>query len=251
MTDHRRRSERKKHSNRGSSLASLNITKLLSADQTAFKQCRTHGAYVKNFAGHMKIQMGFFGRWKQCFFTLQGVELTMAEDEGYPALRSDTIAYVVILREKEDMLEFHMKSKKIWKTQCISRDIANAWFSAVDDSIGRVSYDLTRYFKSCDKRQIPTIMCGWLSEMDGKRVVARYFYVLRHLTLSVAPNIDITPEVYDVVTGLTAAAQDGAMKFMFESRPPLILRSDSPELLQIWHVVVRTCMNEPRRAIYG
>ncbi|KAH9091101.1 hypothetical protein Ae201684P_006502 [Aphanomyces euteiches] len=230
MTDHRRRSERKKHSNRGSSLASLNITKLLSADQTAFKQWASLVG-GSNASSHCKV---LSSRWPKTKAILL-----------FEATRLPTFP------EKEDMLEFHMKSKKIWKTQCISRDIANAWFSAVDDSIGRVSYDLTRYFKSCDKRQIPTIMCGWLSEMDGKRVVARYFYVLRHLTLSVAPNIDITPEVYDVVTGLTAAAQDGAMKFMFESRPPLILRSDSPELLQIWHVVVRTCMNEPRRAIYG
>ncbi|KAF0697515.1 Aste57867_11825 [Aphanomyces stellatus] len=232
-------------------MVSLNAASLLSANQTAFKQCRTHGSFIKNFSGYMKIQAGFFGMWKMGFFTLQGIELAYAEDEGLPVLRSDIIAYVVPVKGKQTQLEFHMKSKKVWKTDCASEDIAGAWFAAVDDCMARLTYGIDRYLRSCEKKQTQSIMCGWLSHMDGKRVISRYFYILRHLTLSIAPNVDVLPEHYDVVTGLTAADLDGAMQLRFESQPMMVLRCDSVELLRLWHLIVRTCMNEPTRATFN
>ncbi|RHY14471.1 hypothetical protein DYB25_006025 [Aphanomyces astaci] len=184
-------------------MASLNTARLLSPNQNDFKQCRTHGAFHKNFAGYMKIQTGFFGMWKVCFFTLQGIELTIAEDEGLPAARCDTIA-------------------------------------------------LDRYLRSCEKRQTPTVLCGWLSQLDAKgKVMGRYFYVLRHLTVSMAPNVDVLPEVYDVVTDATAAGADGAMELRFQTQPSMVLRFDSVELLRVWHAVLHTCMKEPSRALFG
>ncbi|KAF0718310.1 hypothetical protein AaE_010673 [Aphanomyces astaci] len=248
----RRREMSKKIPYRQSSMASLNTARLLSPNQNDFKQCRTHGAFHKNFAGYMKFQTGFFGMWKVCFFTLQGIELTIAEDEGLPAARCDTIAYVSASRGKPTLLQFHMKSKKVWKTQCISTDIANAWFSAVEDCMSRLSYSLDRYLRSCEKRQTPTVLCGWLSQLDAKgKVMGRYFYVLRHLTVSMAPNVDVLPEVYDVVTDATAAGADGAMELRFQTQPSMVLRFDSVELLRVWHAVLHTCMKEPSRALFG
>ncbi|RHY31764.1 hypothetical protein DYB32_003178 [Aphanomyces invadans] len=248
----RRREMAKKVSRRQSSLASMSTTRLLSANQNDFKQSCTHGAFHKNFAGYMTIQTGFFGTWKTCFFTLQGIELSVADHEGMAASRSDTIAFVAASRGKPTFLEFHMKSKKVWKTRCISPDVANAWFSAVEDCMARLSYGVDRYLKSCAKRQTPTILSAWLSQLDSKgKVIGRYFYVLRHLTFSMAPNIDIVPEVYDVVTGVSAAVHDGAMEVRFETQPPMVLRFDAIELLRVWHMVVRTCMNEPSRAAFA
>ncbi|KAF0737386.1 hypothetical protein Ae201684P_006302 [Aphanomyces euteiches] len=219
--------------------------------QTLFKQSKTHGSFIKNFSGWMNIPSGPLNMsWKRCFFTLHGVELAQSDDTPSPVTRVDTVAKVTPWSGKSGGLEFAMTSGRVWKVMCPSIRAANAWIAAVEDCQGRTRYTVDRFLKSCDTKQMQTIVCGWLTRTISKKSVMRQYFVLRHLTLSIASDVDETPEEYDVITGMTPAEKDCALEFQFVSSPKMVVECDTVDALRHWHRIVRTCLNETQRGTY-
>ncbi|RHY31768.1 hypothetical protein DYB32_003177 [Aphanomyces invadans] len=231
---------------------------LMSANQTLFKQSKTHGGYIKNFSGWMSVPSGLFNAsWTRCFFTLHGVELAQSDDTPSPVVRVGVIQKVVPWEGKPGGLEFHLLGQKnVWRTLCPSIRAANAWMAAIEDCQGRTRYTVDKFLRSCDAKKLPTIMCGWLtktSTSSSKKHASglRQYYVLRHLTLSVAADVDLPPQEIDVVTAiLLSDDHDCALVFKFSTAPTLVLECDSVESWTRWQRIVRTCLKETHRANY-
>ncbi|KAF0697516.1 Aste57867_11826 [Aphanomyces stellatus] len=225
----------------------------LPANQTLFKQSKTHGGFIKNFSGWMNIPAGLLNTsWKRCFFTLHGIELAQSDDTATPVTRVDSILKVTPWNGKSGGLEFHMTSSRVWRVLCPSLRAANAWLAAVEDCMARTRYTVEKFLKSCDAKHTPTIMCGWLTRNSPSKLgtPVRQYFVLRHLTLSIATDVDQLPHEYDVITALTTPEQDCALEFSFVSAPKMIVECDTVDSLRHWHRIVRTCLNEPHRAAY-
>ncbi|KDO27256.1 hypothetical protein SPRG_07505 [Saprolegnia parasitica CBS 223.65] len=218
--------------------------------ETLFKQSRTHGAFLKNFSGWMSIPSGLFNAsLKRCFFTLHGAELTQSDDAPALVTRTDTIHHVVAWSGKPNGLEFHMRSNKVWKTVCPSQSAAAAWLAAINDNLKRQDFTVERFLKRCVVKELPTIMCGWATQINntprGKGI--RQFYVFDTLHLSVACDVDAIVQPIDVITRVTPSSVDCAFEVHFVSEPMLVLQCDSVDGLRNWHLVIRTCLKEPIR----
>ncbi|EQC38467.1 hypothetical protein SDRG_04175 [Saprolegnia diclina VS20] len=216
--------------------------------ETLFKQSRTHGAFLKNFSGWMSIPSGLFNAsLKRCFFTLHGAELTQSDDAPALVTRTDTIHHVVPWPGKPNGLEFHMRSNKVWKTVCPSQSAAAAWLAAISDNLKRQDFTVERFLKRCVVKELPTIMCGWATQINNTRRGVRQFYVLDNLRLSVACDVDAIVQPIDVVTRVAPSSVDCALEVHFVSEPMLVLQCDSVDGLRNWHLVIRTCLKEPIR----
>ncbi|OQS06181.1 hypothetical protein THRCLA_01778 [Thraustotheca clavata] len=219
--------------------------------EALFKQARTHGAFLKNFSGWMSIPSGIFGTsLKKCFFTLHGIELTQSEDTSAPVARTDSIQFVSTWSGKANGLEFHMKSSKVWKTVCPSQSSVLAWMAAVNDNLKRQDFTVQRFLKRCLVKQLPTIMCGWLTLVGGRGKGVRQFYVLDGLNLSVASDVDAILQPYDVIQSIQPSSTDCAFEIIFVKERPITLVCDSVDGLRNWHLIVRMCLKEPERLTY-
>ncbi|RHY61221.1 hypothetical protein DYB38_001852 [Aphanomyces astaci] len=228
---------------------------MLSASQTLFKQSKTHGGEIKNFSGGMSIPSGLFNAsWTRCFFTLHGVELAQSEDTSAPVARVGSIQKVLPWEGKPGGLEFHMLGQKnVWRTLCPSVRAATAWVAAIQDCLGRTRYTIDKFLRSADAKQMQTTMCGWLTRLPAKQHGRlRQYYVLHHLTMSVANDVDLPPQEVDVVTAiLSSEDRDCALVFKFSTAPDLVLECDSVDSWTRWQRIVRTCLKEPQRAHYS
>jgi hypothetical protein len=177
---------------------------------------------------------------------------------------------------KENGLEFHMKSAKVWRTLCPSHSSAHAWIAATRDNLKRQGFSVEKFLKRCVVKELPTIMCGWLTIVElvreqnhnnhamgplyydrderpyfnTKPAKKRAFFVLQATSLSIATDVDVEPEPYGVITSIQSSVVDCAfdIKFHNMSVPPLTLQCDSVHGLRNWHLVIRTCLREPERS---
>ncbi|OQR83145.1 hypothetical protein ACHHYP_15017 [Achlya hypogyna] len=220
--------------------------------ETLFKQSRTHGAFLKNFSGWMSVPSGLFNAsLKRCFFTLHGIELTQSDEAAAPLSRTDAIHHVVVWPGKTNGIEFHMRSTKVWKVICPSQSAAIAWLAAVNDNLKRQDFTVDRFLKRCVLKELPTLMCGWLTQVNaGRGRGVRQFFVLENLSLRIACDVDAVLQPYDTITRVGPSPVDCAFELHFASEPPLVLQADSVDGLRNWHMIVRTCLKEPIRQAY-